>query len=329
MGNLNPRRVLVLIGSIVGFGASAASAQLVPAVGPGTGTFGISHFTAANAGNVAGLPLFDNGGVLVRGGNNFPSLGAVNPGGNIVNGGLVANVPVTQNSPGNAPAIAGINSARTTLVGIGGGGRAGLLATDRFLDVGVVPGGGIGVNAFGGTVDYVNAGAGLISSPIVSFTAGTINLGAPGNDFGVIAVRSKIEVGIGVGFNFVPTSTAFLNDIIVRFDGAGGRQDDVLGDFGFFNQPNATTLNFSVASVGGIANVVPGATVRLTTVATIMGDPMSFTSTNLAPEVAAQLPTGDYIGFGTSDDAAIYIPAPGALVLAGLGALVCAGRRRR
>lgn len=305
--------------------ASTAFAQLVPAVGPGTGSFSIEHVTTLNGGNSAfgGPAVFAPGGLLLTAGNGFPILGAPQAGFDLT-GPLTANVPVTRNTPANG-AVPGIISAHTTLVGVGGGNRFGLIAPLPSLDVGVVPNGGIGYNAFGGSVDYVNIGAGVFAANVVAATAGTINLLAPG-DFGAIAIRAKIEVGVGVGFGFIPTSSAFLDDIIVRFDGAGGLLDSVIADIGFFNQPNATTLNFSVASVGAFA-LNPGATLRLTATQSLVADPASFTPGNLDPQLLAQLPAG-FVGFIASQDAASIIPEPTTVGMLAMATLALGCYRR-
>ncbi len=320
----------VVIALLAGAG-SAAMGQLVPAGGPGTGQATISHGTLNNAGNsaVGGPAVFNNEGVLITAGNGFPILGGIIAQ-NTVQAGLTPNVPLTLNSPGNAPAIPGITQANTSIMGVGGGGRAGLVAAaPPFLDVGVVPGGGIGANVLGGSVDYVNGGPFLLSQPIASFASGRIVLAAAGGaNFAAISIRSLLQVGIGVGVNFIPTSSSFLNDVIVRFDGAGARNDDVFGDISVSALLNPTTLTFSVASIGAVVNVVPGATVRLVSTMTIEGDPAFIETLNLDPTVRSQLPA-EFIGFGSSSDAGSIMPAPSAASLLGLGGLMAMRHRRR
>ena len=329
--------------------AGLAAGQFVPAAGPGTGQVFITHANAANNGNsaVGALPVFDVNGVLLTAGNAFPILGPLGAN-NTIAVGLTPNVPVSLITPGAGPlAIPGINAASTTVVGVGGQGRFGLITpTLPNLDIGVVPNGGLALNAFGGSVDYVNAGPVAITTPVVAFTSGSITLANPGVDFGVVSIRTRIDVGFGVGNNFLSTSSAFLNDIIIRFDGAGGRTDDVLADVGIFLQPNANTLGFAVASVGAFLNILPGQTVRVSAAQTLLGDPVSFAA-EFGPGVTAPFnpddltgliiaeiqglgldPNGPILGFGASSFASGFLPAPSAAGAMGLAGLIASRRRR-
>jgi hypothetical protein len=206
-------------------------------------------------------------------------------------------------------------------------GRAGILALPLpTLNVGVVPAGGIGFNAFGGYADYINAGP-PIAIGVASFMTGTIALtGAPG-DFGAVSVRCRVQIGAGVGLAFVPTSTFFLPDIVARFDGlAGPLPDNVFGSFVVSAFPNANTMTFSAVSTAPLV-VNNGATVRVTATSTVIGDPMTFVGGDvLDPSVAANLPD-DFVGFGPSGDAEeimglVSVPAVSDVGLMALGALV-------
>ncbi|MGQ0627956.1 MAG: hypothetical protein ACT4PL_07630 [Phycisphaerales bacterium] len=315
----------LLSGLAVGLPALAprAHAILVPAAGPGTGSALIVHGSYNNLGASAPLApaVFANDGQMLTAGLGYPVIGAVNPGFRFLNTPLVANVPVGLNTfPGQVP---GIVSASTTLVGVAGFGRAGLAATNYTLNTNFVPG-RIGANTFGGQVDYVNVGGPLLAN-FGHFISGNLGVGGLG-DFTAVGVRSRIDIGFGVGNAFVSTFTFFPTPIVIGYDGAGPRGDFVAADFGAVTILGPNNARVAAASIAPLL-VGNGATVRFTGTVTIVGDPSSF---DFAPMDMSFLdvPMDNFYGYGGSSDALTILPTPSAAGLLGLFGLSM-GRRRR
>lgn len=302
--------------------------MLMPAIGPGTSHYRIEQGTAPNTGPSAAV-LFNPVHSLVSPGAGYPTLGVPSVS-NFIAGELIANVPVTLETPSAGP-IPGIIRASASITGVGTGVRAGIIAfPPPVLEVGVVPGGEIAFNAFGAYADYVlQAPPYPIPYPlnVVSFLSGTFHLSGTPGDFAAASVRAFVEIGSGVGPAFALRWRTSLPDIVARFDGVGGPlSDDVAAGWPpLLDFPNANTMTFSAVSQGVIW-VWAGETVRFVAVQTIIGDPMSYTANpRLDPTLADNLPN-QFVGFGSSGDAqglfGRVVPVASRVGMVALGVLV-------
>ena len=322
IARLNPLSLALALSA--GLAAAPAQAVLVPAAGPGTGQVLIVHGNYGNLGASGALApaVYNVDGQMLTAGLGYPVLGGLNAS-RFLNTPIVANVPVFLNTvAGQVPAI---NSARTTMVGVGGFGRAGLIAPTYTLNTGFVPG-TIAANTFGGSVDYINAGGALFGANIGHFISGNLRVGGVG-DFFAVGVRSKIEIGIGVGLGFIPTFTFFPTPIVIGYDGAGALPDFVAGGNTLLVPTGANTA-FAAASSFGVFNVAAGATVRITGTVTLMGDPASFDFAPLPLDLLGEFPVDNLYGTGAASNAGDILPTPSAAALLSLGGLLAVRRRR-
>jgi len=304
--------------------AGSAQAILIPAVGPGTGQALIVHGGYGNLGPSGALApaVFNNDGQMLTAGLGYPVLGGLGGPFRFLSTPLVANVPVgLATFPGQVPGIA---TASTSMVGVAGFGRAGLAATNYTLNANSA-GGIIGANTFGGSVDNVNVGAPL-AGVVGHFISGRINLGGAPGDFFAVGVRSRIDIGFGVGLGFVPTATFFPTPIVIGFDGAGALPDFIAGDFAGAQVLGPNSLRAAAASFGTFA-IAAGATMRFTGTVTLMGDPASF-DFDLMDLNLLNVPLDNFYGMGASSDATSILPTPGAAALLAVSGLFAARRRR-
>lgn len=323
--------------------ASMASAFLVPASGPGTGTAQVAHQLIAKGANSANVvfqnPAFysptptigGSGGGLQSPGANYPAFGNL-IGNRQVPLGIAANVPYTVTTPAGFFG-ADWGGATATLIGVAGNGRAGIAVTNSAVsNIGVNT---LSVNTVGVSADYLNIGGPLFGVKFAQFLSHRATL--VGGGFAAAAVRSQIlidpfgNVGGAFGINGGVT-TINVNDLIMGFDGAGGNADFLNGTDPGLNVFNVVgnTVTFAGVSTSPAFNVPVGASLRLQGALTLIGDPATIEPIGfdslipLDDLVRDDVPLG--IGFSTNADAVLPEPA----MLSGLApaALVLARRRR-
>lgn len=327
-------RVFFLAMVVASLGVAATlQAVLVPAVGPGTGVGRIEHaiFNTVAGGMPAVFdghfnPVIADGGDMSAPGFNFPAIAGAplfeNDTGAI---GLIANVPVTWTTPAHLPT--GFGGATTTMVGVGGGGRAGI-ATTNFNLFDNAPLGRASTNTFAGSVDYINIGGPIIGRYAHFLSASAVS---PVGGYVAAGVKSVIEVdpagGVGLAFN--PVFFWEPLPIIMAFDGVavGNPNDFIQAQFFRFNAVGQA-LTFSGISTTPILTIPAGASVRIRGTVTLIADPDgSMEFEDLPPDLVAEAGAIDF-GMGGSGDALNYIPEPTALAPILLGALML-GRRQR
>lgn len=330
-------------GLVVGVGlfiaAPQASAVLIPAVGPGTGIGRIEHANGALFGGGA-LPLFDgtnyyfdpslgveSGGAMSAPGGFFPSLGAIPwpaaPHVDTGGFGMTANVPYSLIT---GPGINGFGGASTTMVGVGGSGRAGVAATNlTLLDVG--DGTRSSTNTFAASVQYVNVGAPLIGARYGHWLSAIGVVPVPG--YVAASVRSVLEVNYtgATGYAFTADDAYDPGDIIMAFDGTGGLADILIADFSAVANPDAATIEFSALSLTPAFNIPVGASIRIRGTVTLIADPDATIGLIDFPLDLGNDPFN--LGFGGSSNATTeMLPEPASLSLLLLGATALLRRRR-
>ncbi len=202
----------------------------LPPIGlPQGSAFATAHGTYPTAG-VSAVPIFTNvvpgvdAGYMRTPGGGFP---VWNP----------AFVFVSSPTPiPNVPAYVGPGGSLTWITaaqpafGFGGASTVaaptlnGGVAVTTFLasDTGAL-GGTVTANLFTTATDYVNTGPAAVFA-LGHGTSVRVTLGAPG-DFACVGLNMLIEVGTGIGSNFVPTGNFNPPRLYMGTDGAGGLAD--------------------------------------------------------------------------------------------------------
>jgi len=312
---------------------TSLNAALIPAVGPGTGVGRIEHSVfGLGAGGPGAVfdgffdPTIADGGDMVAPGFNYPTIVGAPVFQNDTGGvGLTANVPIALATGPNA--AAGFGGATTQMVGVGGGGSAGLAATNFSLADNNADG-FASLNLFGGSVDYVNVGAPIVGGRFGHFLSATGV--APVGGFIAAGVKSIVEIdfsgGTGLGF----LSDAFWEPlpIIVAFDGVGiGRADFIQADPGLSNfAALGQTLSFSAAAVSVPLNIPVGASIRIRSTVSLFADPGA--SLDIS-DIPVDFGNSFDFGVGASSNANQFIPEPASLAFLLTGALAIGIRRRR
>ena len=315
--------------------ASPAWAILVPAVGPGTGVGRIEHAIGAVAAPGPAGAVFDgffdpvvgSGGAMVAPGFNYPTFPGVpwpvlfeNDTGAFP---MTANTVYSLASPANAT---GFGGATTSMVGIGGGGNAGVLGNFTLFDQ--APDGFSSTNIFGASVDYVNVGGPVVGRYAHFIAASAF---APVGGYVAAGVKSIIEVDLQGG-----TGPAFTTDffweplpIIMGFDGAAGPLADVIQADEFVFNTVAQSLTFGAISYSPVLTIPAGASVRIRGTLTFVADPgASIEQIDMPPELVDDF----LIGTGASQDAmSILVPEPAswAMALVSVAGVLVYGRHRR
>ncbi|HMP08220.1 MAG TPA: PEP-CTERM sorting domain-containing protein [Lacipirellulaceae bacterium] len=349
---MTTNRWLVVLGVLaIALHASMASAVLVPAGGAGSGVGWMEHAFGPVGGMTAPggaladfhgfysphLPWGDPAGLGTSGGMrapgfNYPEFPVVpwaavfeNDTGNFP---MVANVVYNLATP---PNITGFNGATTSMVGVGGGGRAGVAAGFALSDAS--PKGGLiqaSTSTFAASVVYNSIGG--TTSRFGHFLAS--NVSVPVGGFAAAGVKSIFEIG-----DHNPVTGAFFVDsfweplpILVGFDGAGGPLVDII-QAQFFNSAMAGQAGtFAALSTTPLAFIPHGKSIRMRSTVTLVADPdatMEMIPLSSFFDVFAEL-DGPFLGFGASSDAAdLLVPEPAAGVLLLVGGCALAVRRKR
>jgi hypothetical protein len=305
--------------------ARSASAVLVPAGGTDAGIARIEHgvFGYAGASNPALFnghfhPEFALGGNMFTPGFGFPVVGG-GPVFEVDTGkqGLLPNVPIFLNTAPHGPS--GFGGATSRLVGVGGGGRAGVAVTNYSLSDNNLNGSGLAsTNTFAASVVYTNAGP-AFNARFAHFLATSVNL-APGG-LGMAGVKSIFEVG-----DYFPLTGVFNVDafwepapILLAFDGLGIRADMVQGEF-FNILPSGNSALFSAVSTTQPLFIGVNKSVRIRGAISLIADPASIDIIDLPLDMQAHL-DGIDLGMGGSQNAEALVPEPSSIVMLGLGAL--------
>jgi hypothetical protein len=310
-----------------------AHAVLVPATGVAAGVGRIEHgvfnyagVNAAAAFNGFFNPIIADGGAMSTPGFGYPGVvGAptfeVDTGGV----GLIANVPIFLNTAPNAPS--GFGGATTQLVGVAGGGRAGVAATNYTLSDNHVNGSGLAsTNTFAASVVYNNVG-GAINPRFAQFFAAGVNL-TPGG-FGMVGVKSVFEVGDYNALTGAFTVDSFWEPlpILLAFDGTGPRADMIQGQFFSFGGVG-NSLTFGAVSTTPPLAVAVGKSVRIRGTISLVADPASIEMIDLPLDMLPNLDGIDLVA-GASMNSGSIVPEPGSVLLLALGAGMALGFAHR
>jgi len=327
-------------------------AILVPAGGVGSGVGWIEHAFGPVGGLVApgglpadfngfyspNLPFGDPAGLGTSGGMrapgfNYPAFPVIpwpavfqNDTGNFP---MLANVPNSLITPAN---ISGFGGAATSMVGVGGGGRAGVSANFSLKDASPKDAFRASTNTFASAVVYNSVGVTI--TRFGHFLGATANV--PVGGYAAAGVKSIFEIG-----THNPVTGAFAVDafweplpIIVAFDGAAGPLADVI-QAQFFNfNTLGQSLSFATLSTTPFAVIPAGKSVRMRSTVTLVADPDA--ELDMIPissffDVFTELDSGALLGFGASTDANnLLTPEPtSAVILLPAFALIGRARRRR
>lgn len=308
-------------------------AILVPAGGAGSGVGWMEHAFGPVGGLVPGGAAADFNGFY------SPNLPFGDPAGLGTSGGLrapgffypeFATIPwpaVFESDSGNFPMVAntvynwitpanisGFGGATTSMVGVGGGGKAGVAANFSLSDASPKDALQASTNTFAASVVYNSVGGTF--SRFGHFLASDVAV--PLGGYAAAGVKSIFEIGIHDPFTGAFAMESFWEPlpILVGFDGAGGPLVDVI-QAQFFNSAIAgQTGTFSAVSTTPLAFIPHGRSVRMRSTVTLIADPdATFTMIDLPLDMQAHL-GGPLLGFGASTNAdQMLVPEPTTLAL--------------
>jgi hypothetical protein len=305
---------------------------------PGPAPANFNGFYAPNAFPLGDPTLPGTSGGMQAPGFNFPAFPAVpwpavgeNDTGNF---GMVANTvyPLATAPTAIGP---GFGGATTSMVGVGGGGRAGVAANFTLgditaLDAPVL----VSTNTFGAMVVYDSVGG--TNAQFGHWLAANAVVPPDGSGFVLAGVKSIFEIGFhnpATGVFTLPAAPGIWVweplPVLFTFDGDGvGLVDAIQADF-FAVNALAGSASFGALSITPPAVIPAGMSVRMRGTITLVADPadIQMLPLDLFPSVASQIGP-DFLGMGASTDAALHlnnVPEAGAAVLVGAVSLVSAG----
>lgn len=279
--------------------ADFRTSQMVVGAGTGTGTVNLNggtlRTTGLNGGTGTSTVRF-NGGTVQATGDSATFISGIGTAEIQAGGALVDtqtfNVTASQAFSGSG----GLTKS--------GSGSLVLTGTSTYAGATLVSAGTLLVNGSIGSAVTVNSGAKLGG-------AGTV---------GAVAVNSGAFIGAGNSIGTLAASSAQINGTLeVEFDGAGAGTVDLLAVTGNLDITNAI-VDFSL--IGAPADDA----------AYVFASYGSLTGTSFA-SVIGDLPSGYYIDYAfnngvTSNNIALVVPEPGAMLLCSLGVLGLLRRRR-
>jgi hypothetical protein len=341
--------VILTVGLAIAFQSSVVYAVLVPASGVGSGTGWIEHAFGPVGGLTVPGPaaadfhgFFDPGppfgdptaagtsGGMRAPGFNYPAFPAIPWPAVFEND--TGNFPMTANTVYNwftPPNITGFNGATTSMVGVGGGGKAGVAANFSLSDASPKDAFQASTNTFAASVVYNSIGG--TTTKFGHFLASSVSV--PLGGYAAAGVKSIFEIGIHNPATGEFTVGSFWEPlpVLVVFDGAAGPLVDIIQAQFFGSTIAGQSGSFAAASTTPLAFIPHGESVRMRSTVTLVADPdarIDRLPVQSFFDVFVEL-DGPFLGFGASTDARdLLVPEPGSLTLLAIGLAWLAARSR-
>lgn len=345
------QRVAVLAAALFGcFTSSTVFAILTPAGGAGSGVGWMEHAFGPVGGLTApggaaaefhgyyhpNLPWGDPAGLGTSGGMrapgfNYPEFPAI-PWAAVFESDT-GNFPMVANTVYNLatpPNLTGFNGATTSMVGVGGGGKAGVAANFSLSDASPKDAFQASTNTFAASVVYNSIGGTVIE--LGHFLASDVSV--PLGGYAAAGVKSIFEIG-----DHNPATGAFAVDawweplpILVVFDGALGPGADLIQAEFFTSAIAGQAGTFAAVSTTPVAFIPHGKSLRMRSTVTLVADPdATLTMIDLPLDLQGHL-GGPFLGFGASSNARdLLVPEPTSigLIVIGWASLLGMARKRR